>query len=139
MIQGWASRLSGSPAPPRPVPSTARCKESSPNHFSIADWHHCPIAPRHLQQTARWMGATPLLSTVFGSAVLHQGTDHIGLILLIRSARCGSEVTRIVNRLGTAAVRGRYIRTAREQLSPFPEDRQSTRYGELCRQPTHCE
>src|SRR5439155_10358050 len=47
---------------------------------------------------------------------LNQGMDYIDLILLIQSTRCRPAVTRIMNWLGTAAIRGRYLRAACEQL-----------------------
>jgi hypothetical protein len=68
----WASRLSGRPDPPRPVSSTARCKGVEPEPFlkreSAPLSNSTSTALVHLQRTARWMGATPLLSTASGSA-----------------------------------------------------------------------
>jgi hypothetical protein len=61
-------------------------------------------------------GDTALIDCIRICPSLNQGVNYIGLITLIGSTRCGSAIARIVNRLRTSAVRGRHLRTAREQV-----------------------
>ena len=67
-----SSRANEEPLPPRPVFCTARCKGVEPLPFrrraSAPFMSSARTAAVQRVRTARWRGATPLLSSAFGLA-----------------------------------------------------------------------